>query len=178
MLCISCSGEMRIVRIEQDAGMKAAGYEHQRFECVRCQKTERRLAFSGDRASLPLEYRWALGLVVPGLPGPARTPPPLFDPLVVAAQQHPRRDRLRRRRRDGPVTSDGREAPTPFRLGPHPCAPSIICPAAKPVAAQQRVVAEPRPADRQRGPVAFDSTQSAALVYLPLDDEQPKRFAV
>ena len=60
MLCISCGGEMRIARIEQDAGMKAAGYEHRRLECVRCQKTERRLAFSGDSASWPIEYRWAL----------------------------------------------------------------------------------------------------------------------
>jgi hypothetical protein len=60
MLCISCGAEMRIARIEQDAPMKAAGYEHRKLECVRCGKTERRLAFSGDRASWPVEYRWAL----------------------------------------------------------------------------------------------------------------------
>jgi hypothetical protein len=60
MLCISCGGEMRIARIEQDSRMKADGYEHRTLECVRCQKTERRLAFSGERASWPLEYRWAL----------------------------------------------------------------------------------------------------------------------
>jgi hypothetical protein len=40
--------------------MKAAGYEHRKFECIGCQRTERRLAFSGDSASLPFEYRWAL----------------------------------------------------------------------------------------------------------------------
>ena len=51
---------MRIARIEQDSRMKADGYEHRTLECVCCQKTERRLAFSGDNASLPLEYRWAL----------------------------------------------------------------------------------------------------------------------
>jgi hypothetical protein len=60
MLCISCGGEMRIARIEQDSRMKADGYEHRTLECVRCRKTERRLAFSGERASWPLEYRWAL----------------------------------------------------------------------------------------------------------------------
>jgi hypothetical protein len=60
MRCISCGAEMRIVRVEQDLAMRAAGYEHRRLECVRCQKTERRLAFSGDRASLPFEHRWAL----------------------------------------------------------------------------------------------------------------------
>ena len=60
MRCISCGAEMRIVQLEQDLAMRAAGYEHRRLECVRCQKTERRLAFSGDSASLPFEYRWAL----------------------------------------------------------------------------------------------------------------------
>ena len=60
MRCISCGAEMRIVRVEQDLAMRAAGYEHRRLECVRCQKTERRLAFSGDSASLPVEFRWAL----------------------------------------------------------------------------------------------------------------------
>jgi len=29
--------------------MRAAEYEHRRMECVGCQKTERRLAFSGDK---------------------------------------------------------------------------------------------------------------------------------
>src|SRR5262245_44158260 len=51
---------MRIARIEQDAAMKASGYEHRKLECVRCGKTERRLAFSGDSATWPVEYRWAL----------------------------------------------------------------------------------------------------------------------
>jgi hypothetical protein len=60
MRCISCGAEMRIVQVEQDLAMRAAGYEHRRLECVRCQKTERRLAFSGDSASLPVEFRWAL----------------------------------------------------------------------------------------------------------------------
>jgi hypothetical protein len=60
MRCISCGAEMRIVRVEQDLAMRAAGYEHRRLECVGCQKTERRLAFSGDSASLPVEFRWAL----------------------------------------------------------------------------------------------------------------------
>jgi hypothetical protein len=60
MRCIACGAEMRVARTEQDPAMKAAGYEHQRLECVRCRKTERRLAFSGDSASWPIEYRWAL----------------------------------------------------------------------------------------------------------------------
>lgn len=60
MLCISCGAEMRIAWIEQDATMKAAGYEHRKFECVGCQRTERRLAFSGDIASWPVEFTWAL----------------------------------------------------------------------------------------------------------------------
>ena len=60
MRCISCGAEMRIVQVEQDLAMRAAGYEHRRLECVGCQKTERRLAFSGDSASLPVEFRWAL----------------------------------------------------------------------------------------------------------------------
>jgi len=59
-LCISCGAEMRVARIEQDTTMKAAGYEHQRLECVRCGKTERRLAFSGESAMWPIQYRCAL----------------------------------------------------------------------------------------------------------------------
>jgi hypothetical protein len=59
MLCISCRADMRVVRIEQDASMKAAGYEHRKLECVGCQRTERRLAFSGDGALWPVEI-WAL----------------------------------------------------------------------------------------------------------------------
>lgn len=65
MLCIACGGEMRIARIEQDATMKAAGYEHRKLECVGCQRTERRLAFSGDRASWPVELTWALASSLP-----------------------------------------------------------------------------------------------------------------
>ena len=59
MLCISCRGDMRVVRVEQDASMKAAGYEHRKLECVGCQRTERRLALSGDGALWPVET-WAL----------------------------------------------------------------------------------------------------------------------
>src|SRR5262245_14448793 len=59
MLCISCGADMRVVRIEQDASMKAAGYEHRKLECVGCQRTERRLAFSGDGVLWPVEI-WAL----------------------------------------------------------------------------------------------------------------------
>jgi hypothetical protein len=59
MLCISCRADMRVVRIEQDASMKAAGYEHRKLECVGCQRTERRLAFSGDGALWPVVI-WAL----------------------------------------------------------------------------------------------------------------------
>ena len=59
MLCISCRADMRIVRIEQDASMKAAGYEHRKLECVGRQRTERRLAFSGEGAFWPVEI-WAL----------------------------------------------------------------------------------------------------------------------
>jgi hypothetical protein len=40
--------------------MKAAGYEHQKLECVRCGKTERRLAFSGESAMWPIQYLGAL----------------------------------------------------------------------------------------------------------------------
>jgi hypothetical protein len=52
MRCNSCSAEMRVVLVEQDYGMKAVGYEHQTLECLGCQKTERRLAFSNDRSSV------------------------------------------------------------------------------------------------------------------------------
>jgi hypothetical protein len=58
--CIACGAEMKVARVEQDQPMKSAGYEHRQLECVGCQKTERRLAFSGDRASWPIEYRCAL----------------------------------------------------------------------------------------------------------------------
>jgi hypothetical protein len=51
MRCNSCRAEMRVVLVHQDYGMKAVGYEHQTLECQGCQKTERRLAFSNDRAS-------------------------------------------------------------------------------------------------------------------------------
>ena len=58
MLCIACGAEMRIVRVEQDSAMNAAGYEHRTLACIRCQRTERRLAFSGEAASWPFECRW------------------------------------------------------------------------------------------------------------------------
>ena len=48
--CISCRAEMRVLQVEQDHSMKAAGYEHQTLECSRCKKTERRLALTGDKA--------------------------------------------------------------------------------------------------------------------------------
>ncbi len=56
MLCISYGAEMRFARTEQDATMKAAGYEHQKFECVSCLRTERRLAFSGESALCLLNH--------------------------------------------------------------------------------------------------------------------------
>jgi hypothetical protein len=68
MQCMSCGAEMRIVRVEQDPGMKAAGYEHRTLGCSGCEKTERRLAFSGEAASLAFESRLtlaALSLVKP-----------------------------------------------------------------------------------------------------------------
>lgn len=49
MWCISCGGDTRVKVVEQDCGMKTVGYEHQTLECCRCHKTERRLAFSGER---------------------------------------------------------------------------------------------------------------------------------
>jgi hypothetical protein len=52
MRCNLCRAEMRIVLVEQDYGMKAVGYEHQTLECLGCQKTERRLAFSIDTSSV------------------------------------------------------------------------------------------------------------------------------
>jgi hypothetical protein len=60
MQCISCGAEMRIVRVEQDLGMKTAGYEHRTLGCIGCEKTERRLAFSGEAASWPFESRLTL----------------------------------------------------------------------------------------------------------------------
>src|SRR5262245_47283718 len=56
MRCISCCGEMRVVRFDQDSGMQAAGYEHQTLECSGCNKSERRLAFTGDKTFWPAEY--------------------------------------------------------------------------------------------------------------------------
>jgi hypothetical protein len=61
--CIACGAEMKVARVEQDKAMKSAGYEYRQLECVGCQKTERRLAFSGDPASWPIEYRCALASV-------------------------------------------------------------------------------------------------------------------
>ena len=72
MLCISCGAEMRVARIEQDTTMKAAGYEHQRLECVRCGKTERRLAFSGESAMWPIQYRCALASLSSAAKQPTR----------------------------------------------------------------------------------------------------------
>jgi hypothetical protein len=53
---------MRVVRIEQDQGMMAAGYEHQTLECVVCRKTERRLALTGDKTSWPDYWRALLAI--------------------------------------------------------------------------------------------------------------------
>ena len=33
--------------------MEAAGYEHQMLECAACRKTERRLAFTGEKMAWP-----------------------------------------------------------------------------------------------------------------------------
>jgi len=52
--------------------MKASGYEHRKLECVRCGKTERRLAFSGDSATWPIEYRWALATLSSAAKQPIR----------------------------------------------------------------------------------------------------------
>jgi hypothetical protein len=41
--------EVRDAQVEQDLAMRAAGCEPRRVECVGCQETERRLAFSGDK---------------------------------------------------------------------------------------------------------------------------------
>jgi hypothetical protein len=56
---------MQLLRVEQDQAMKAAGYEHQTFQCRGCEKTERRLGFTGAQASWPAAYRWALGVIAP-----------------------------------------------------------------------------------------------------------------
>jgi hypothetical protein len=63
MRCISCSGEMRVVLVDQDPGMKSAGYEHRTLECSGCKKTERRLAFTGDKAFWPAEY-WRTSIAI------------------------------------------------------------------------------------------------------------------
>jgi hypothetical protein len=63
MRCISCCGEMRVVRVDQDSGMQAAGYEHQTLECSGCNKTERRLAFTGDKTFWPAEY-WRASIAI------------------------------------------------------------------------------------------------------------------
>jgi hypothetical protein len=63
MRCNLCGAEMRLMRVEQDHTMKAAGYEHRTFKCEGCQKTERRLAFAGDCTSWPGRYRWALEVI-------------------------------------------------------------------------------------------------------------------
>ena len=61
--CNLCGAEMRLMRVEQDHGMKASGYEHRTFECGGRQKRERRLAFAGDCTSWPAAYRWALEVI-------------------------------------------------------------------------------------------------------------------
>src|SRR5262245_36911126 len=63
MRCISCCGDMRVVRVDQDSGMEAAGYEHQTLECSGCNKTERRLAFTGDKTFWPAEY-WRASIAI------------------------------------------------------------------------------------------------------------------
>jgi hypothetical protein len=66
MRCNLCSAEMRVVLVEQDHGMKAVGYEHQTLECLGCQKTERRLAFSNHTSSVEdLRAVTAIDVVVP-----------------------------------------------------------------------------------------------------------------
>ena len=62
MLCISCRNDMRVVRIEQDRAMDSAGYEHQTLECVACRKTERRLAFTGEKMAWPGYWHALLAL--------------------------------------------------------------------------------------------------------------------
>ena len=62
MQCLSCRADMQVVRIQQDQGMKLAGYEHQTLQCSGCQKTERRLEFTCDKASNPEFWRATLAI--------------------------------------------------------------------------------------------------------------------
>jgi hypothetical protein len=72
MLCMSCRAEMRVVQIEQDHSMKAIGYERQTLECSGCEKTTRRLAFSGDKVSWPVEYRLISAIIADAVRTPVK----------------------------------------------------------------------------------------------------------
>jgi transposase-like protein len=71
MRCNLCGAEMQLLRVGQDDAMRAAGYEHQTFQCTGCERTGRRLAFTGSEASWPAAYRWALGVIAPHPPDTA-----------------------------------------------------------------------------------------------------------
>jgi hypothetical protein len=71
MLCISCGAEMRIVRIERD---REGGQIRAPEAGIRpLSQTERRLAFSGDTATSPVEYRLALASLSSAAKQPVRT---------------------------------------------------------------------------------------------------------
>ena len=67
MRCMACGAEMRLVRAVPADTMMVPGYEHQTFECPACQAQERRLVFSREIGSLPLE-RMRLPSAPSGLP--------------------------------------------------------------------------------------------------------------
>jgi hypothetical protein len=53
MLCMSCGGEMRLLRVDRDDMRGMAGRERQTFHCSRCDELEARTLVAEPAAPLP-----------------------------------------------------------------------------------------------------------------------------
>src|SRR5713101_6141085 len=55
MLCMSCGGEMRLMKVDQEEALMVIGYEYHTFECSSCREVERRLTFTREPTPQPAE---------------------------------------------------------------------------------------------------------------------------
>src|SRR5712692_12051992 len=55
MLCMSCGGEMRLMKVDQEEALMVTGYEYHTFECSSCREVERRLTFTREPTPRPAE---------------------------------------------------------------------------------------------------------------------------
>jgi len=89
MLCMSCGGRMRLVRVVPDTGTYMRGYEHHTLECPDCGEVEERLTFRHPDTPPPPIFPTRTVLPAPP-PAPARAPETIIpDPTPAPARPAP-----------------------------------------------------------------------------------------